>query len=608
MNKKISLLLAFTLVFSSLSGCAGQGASSSASTSAVSAAVSTASEETVSARQTAVTAQPETSSQSDSAAQASGLFSSRDLDPSYDAATAVSITLNGESASCDSAGVTVSGSVVTITAEGVYLLSGSLTNGQIVVDAPDTAKVQLVLSGASVNCDTSAAVYVKQADKTFLTLAEGSQNTLSNQSEFVAVDENSIDAVVFAKDDLTINGSGTLQVNAAYGHGVVGKDELTVTGGVLEITAAQHALSGKDCVNIADGSFTLVSGTDGIHSENKDDATRGSLYIGGGSFTVNAQGDCLDAATTLQIEDGTFSLTAGTGSEGTVSSDVSAKGLKSGGDLLVNGGSFQVDSTDDSVHTNGSMTVGGGTFTLASGDDGMHADATLTVSGGDITITRSYEGIEGNDVAINGGTISLVASDDGLNAAGGNDGSSLNGRPGQNGFAGGGNNSITITGGKVTVDASGDGIDSNGSLTISGGEVYVTGPAGGENSALDCDGTAVVNGGILIAVCGQSMMMTGPDSSSAQGSIIYGAGAQQTGEVVLSDSSGTLTSYTPARSYQYLILSAPGLQQGGTYTLTTGTEITEITLTESSYSNVTGGMGGGMGGGMRGGMGGMGGF
>lgn len=211
-------------------------------------------------------------------------------------------------------GVYISGNIITITKEGTYVLSGALSEGQIVVDA-DSAKVQLVLDNADITCASSAAIYVKNADKTFITLAEGSENILMNTAEYEAIDDNNIDAVIFSKDDLTLNGKGTLTINSEYGHGIVSKDDLKLVGGTYNITAENHALSGKDSVRIADGTYNLTSGKDGIHSENADDDEKGFVYIASGDFTIESTGDGIDASYVVQIDDGDFDITAGDGAE-----------------------------------------------------------------------------------------------------------------------------------------------------------------------------------------------------------------------------------------------------------------------------------------------------
>lgn len=213
-----------------------------------------------------------------------------------------------------SSGVSISGNIITITKEGTYVFSGALSEGQIVVDA-DSAKVQLVLDNADITCASSAAIYVKNADKTFITLAEGSENILMNTAEYEAIDDNNIDAVIFSKDDLTLNGKGTLTINSEYGHGIVSKDDLKLVGGICNITAKAHALSGKDSVRIAAGTYNLTSGKDGIHSENADDDEKGFVYIASGDFTIESTGDGIDASYVVQIDDGDFDITAGNGAE-----------------------------------------------------------------------------------------------------------------------------------------------------------------------------------------------------------------------------------------------------------------------------------------------------
>lgn len=219
------------------------------------------------------------------------MFTDRDKEVGYDEETAVSVTLADGATSCDDNSVSIEDDTVTISEEGTYILSGSLSNGQIIIDADENAKIQLILDNAAINCGTSAAIYVRQADKVFVTLASGSENTLSNTSDFVAIDDNNIDGVIFSKSDLTLNGSGSLTVNAAYGHGIVSKDDLVITSGTYTITAAKHALSGKDSVRIADGVITLDAGTDGIHSENTDKDGKGFIYIAGGDINIEADSD-----------------------------------------------------------------------------------------------------------------------------------------------------------------------------------------------------------------------------------------------------------------------------------------------------------------------------
>ena len=453
----------------------------------------------------------------------SSWFSDRDLDGSYDESQAIDITLSGTSASCSADGVTVSGSQVIISAEGIYRLSGTLEDGQIVINAADTDKVQLVLDGVTIHSATSAAIYALEADKVFVTLADGSENTLSNDGSYVAIDDNNIDAVIFSKTDLTLNGSGSLTIQAQAGHGVVSKDELVVTGGSYTVTSASHGMTGKDSVAIAGGVFTITSGKDGIHAENTEDTTLGALYIAGGSYTIHAQGDAISASGALQIDGGAFELTTGEGSasvemstdesltagglgrSATISTQettttetdtISQKGIKGESTYTINGGTFTINSADDCLHAGGAMVIAAGEFNLSSGDDAAHCDDALTIQSGTFTIPYCYEGIEGLSITIEGGTFDITSHDDGLNAAGGADSSGFGGfggRP-QDTFASSSDSFITINGGTFTIVSGGDSVDSNGDLTINGGTLDLTCNGSGD-TALDCDGTYTNIGG-----------------------------------------------------------------------------------------------------------------
>ena len=548
------------------------------------------------------------------------MFTRRDMDADFDEDGAVAVRLNGDSIRCADQSVRISGTTATITAAGTYVLSGELTDGRIVVEAEKSDKVRLVLSGASVTCENSAPLYILKADKVFLTLAPGTENSLINGGSFVAVDENNIDAAVFSKQDLTLNGSGSLSVISPAGHGIVSKDDLVFTGGAYTVSAASHGLEAKDSVRVTGASIAIDAGKDGIHAENDDDTDLGFVYISGGELTITAEGDGISAGSTMRVEGGVFDITAGGGSanaephssdfpgggfmgrrgpgspfqtveETAEDSGVSAKGLKAEGELQITGGTFVINAADDAVHSNGSITVSGGEFEIATGDDGFHADEKLTVTGGDILITESYEGLEALELEIAGGDIRLTASDDGLNAAGGKDESGFGGprggdrfggprggdRPGnpQDGRGGGAsssssNASILISGGTLYIKASGDGIDSNGTLTITGGSTTVVCPIQGDTSALDYDVSGEITGGTFVGTGAAGMAQT--FSASQQGVISVNAGNQPAGtRIALTDAAGnTLLSTEPELPFSVVILSSPELKTGESYTLTVG--------------------------------------
>ena len=578
----------------------------------------------------------ETSAQSEAGSYSSAdMFTERDLAGTYEESGAVYVTLSGDGIIGETDGVAINGQTVTITAEGTYIFSGTLSEGQIVVDA-DNAKVQIVFDNVDITCASSAAVYVKSAEKVFVTLAEGAQNTLRNTDEYVAIDDNNIDAVIFAKSDLTLNGTGSLTIISAEGHGIVSKDDLKITGGTYDITAAGHALSGKDSVRIADGTFILTAEKDGIHAENADDEEKGYIYIADGDFTITSDGDGMDASNIVQIEDGTLDITAGGGAANSLKthesdmpggpgggmlqngarpggesmpqmgerpggenmpqdtttdeSGTSTKGIKAGGGMYLNGGIYQIDSADDSIHSNANITIADGTYTLATGDDGVHADDALTVNGGTITVTESYEGLEGLTVTINDGTIDITARDDGVNAAGGTD---------QSGFGTFGDHFkgmdsaddeteettdkemwMELNGGYIHILAGGDGVDSNGDLTINGGEIYIDGPSDNGNSAIDYGdrSSAYVNGGTLVAIGSSGMAEVMSDSSKQKVLMVKLGEQMEAGNVVLTDSEGNvIVSYTALKSYDCVIISTAEVESGATYTLTTSGTMTEVT-------------------------------
>lgn len=548
------------------------------------------------------------------------MFTERDLDASYDESSSAKIALADGATKSDSDNVKTDGDAVEITGEGTYIISGTLTNGRIIINAKDSDKIQLVLNGANINCDTGAAIYVKQADKVFITLAPSSENTLSNKREFVAVDDNNIDSVIFSKSDLTLNGSGKLTVNAAYGHGIVSKDDLVLTGGEYSITSEKQALSGKDSIRVADGTYTLNAGKDGLHSENADDTSKGFIYIANGTFDITCDCDGIDASGTVTVKNGSVNITSGGGSENaekkseeffpggrnqqnqsaeqtTEQSDsVSAKGIKADGNLTIVSGEFSINSADDAIHSNSSITVSGGIYKILTGDDGIHADANLTVTNGTLKIEKSYEGLEGQAINISGGTISIVSDDDGMNAAGGNDESGFGGKMMQDDFSTDENSSIIISGGKITINASGDGIDSNGNFYVKGGEIYVSGPENDGNGALDYSGDAQITGGTIVAA-GMNGMAQNFGSSSTQGSILLNVSSRSSGAVTVKDSSGNvIISFTPEKEYNSVVISTPDIKKGETYTVTAAGESQTVEMSDIIYSSAgsaTGSPGGG---------------
>lgn len=607
MKKKIlAIIVATALIVSCFTSCDNNTSSDSQASQAESS--TTVSADSASSGTDASSASDsrtsDSSSDSDKQLTADDMFSDRDLSGDYSECT--DITLNKSTASCSDSSVTVADGSVTITKAGTYKFSGTFT-GQIIVNAGDSDKVQLVFDNANITKDGSAALYVANADKVFVTTVKGTENTLASTGEFATSDEETnIDGAIFSKSDITFNGSGTLNVKCESKHGIVTKDDLKITGGTYNITSASQGLSGKDSVRIAGGNITVTSGTDGIHSENTDDTEKGYVYISGGTLNITSGKDCIDASGTVDIKDGTFTLKAGGGSSEKITGDSteSYKGINADGVLTISGGTFDIDTLDDAIHSNADVTVSGGTLDISTGDDGIHSGNNTVVSGGEINIAKCYEGLEGQTVTVSGGKVTLTASDDGINAAGG-DNQGVGGGFGPDSFSADSNAKITITGGEIHVNASGDGLDSNGDIEISGGTVYVYGPTSDGNGSLDYDNNAVITGGTVL-IAGSSGMAMNFGSESTQGSILASTGNASAGTAVkLTDSSGNvIAEFTPTVSFQTIVISTPDITSDGTYTLTVGDSKQEITMSGYIYGSR---MGGGFGGGQPGGNGGFGG-
>ena len=274
-----------------------------------------------------------------------------------------------------------SGQNTTITEAGVYILSGSATDASIIVEAADDAKVQLVLQSLTITNSSTPAIYVKNADKVFVTTQKDTANTLTVTGAFTADGETNTDAVIFAKDDIVFNGEGSLTLSST-GNGVSGKDDVKITGGSLAIECAADAIEANDEISVAGGTITINSQKDGLHAENSEDNTQGSIYISGGTFDITAASDAIQGTTTVVIDGGTFTLAAGEGIEGT--------------NVTINDGTINISASDDGINaTNKSservcITINGGNITINMGQgdtDGLDSNGDLTITGGTINIT-----------------------------------------------------------------------------------------------------------------------------------------------------------------------------------------------------------------------------
>lgn len=502
-----------------------------------------------------------------------GTYEEEDLNTEYDSdSSTVELSDNTEEVE----GVSVDGQTVTINQGGTYVLSGELTDGQVVVNVNEDEKVHLVLNDVTITNQQGPAILVEQAEKVVTTLASDTTNTLTDGDDYqLDGDETEPNATFYSKEDLVINGDGELKVSGNYNNGIRSKDDLILVSGEYTVNAKNNALKGKDSVQILDGSYTLTTEEgDGIQSNNSDEEDKGYIAIDGGTFKITSGRDGVQAETVVNIQQAEITIKTG---ENETSDEESYKGIKAGNSLLIQNGTFKLTTADDSLHSDGDIAIKDGEFTLDSGDDGIHADNDLTIDGGTINVTDSNEGLEASVITINDGDIAVVASDDGLNASDGSS-SDTEETAGQEGAPGEEQADdsllLAINGGTLHVDAQGDGLDSNGNIEMTGGTVTVDGPTEDNNGALDYEGDFEVSGGTLIAAGSSGMAMNVSDSSSQASLGVYFSETQSAGTIVsLQDSDGNvIATYKPSKDFDHIVISSSELEVDESYTLVSGTD------------------------------------
>ena len=555
------------------------------------------------------------------------MFTDRDKEVGYDEEKCVAITLSDDGSSCDNTSVAIDGQTITITEEGTYLLSGSLSNGSVVVATDENVKVRLIFNGVAINNDSSAAIYVQSADKVFITLAPDSENMLSNGGTYEAVDDNNIDSVIFSKSDLTLNGSGSLTVTAKAGHGIVSKDDLVITGGTYAITAASQGLSGKDSIRILDGDFTIASGKDALYSENEDNAEKGFVYIAGGNFNLTASGDGISASGNMTLLDGMYTMTTGGGSEngkdhqeGGPGGSGGPGGMDNPGDNMMTSGerpkesrgemsdndqmmppsdNSQDDTSSDNSESADNRPTSSSDNQQPSGQmmeqpdksdeetetedeteettsrKGIKAKGNLIISGGTYTINAADDGIHSNsNITINGGTLAITSGDDGVHADGQvivNDGTIAISES-YEGIEG--NEKILIVGGQITLTSSDDGFNGD-TIEISGGHTEID----AEGDGIDANGILTVSGG--------ETYVSGPtgDGNSA---LDYETDAVITGGILVAAGSSGMAVNFGNNSTQGSVLVNMDRQEAGTDIVLTDASGTELInwQTSKKYTSV----------------------
>ena len=521
----------------------------------------------------------------------------------WNSADVIDIELNGDSITVTPAdAATVDGSTVTITSAANYRITGTLNNGQVIVDTDDEETVRLILNGVDITCSNSAPIYIVDAEKVILVLQEGTENYVTDGASYVLEpDTDEPNAAVFSRSDLTIFGDGSLDVDGNYNDGIASKDGLIIKNGAITVSSVDDGIRGKDYLVVKAGNITLDVGGDGLKSDNTANATMGYVSVEAGVIHVLSGGDAISAETDVLVSSGEFTLTSGGGSSGVTSA--SAKGIKGLVSVIIDGGTFTVNSADDAVHSNNAIIINGGAFAISTGDDAFHADESLEINGGNIDITQCFEGLESNVITINNGHIEIDSTDDGINVAGGNDGENPMAPPNENQW-------LHINGGYIVISAVADGIDTNGYMDMSGGTVIINGPTDPFNAAIDYGfGTFKITGGTLVAV-GSLGMAQAPSGISTQYSVHIKLNVTRTPRLIhLNTTSGEVFTFMPTKTFQSIVYSSPqlapgphtlylggsstgtptdGLYEGGTYT--PGNLYTNFTI--SGIVTTIGGWGG----------------
>lgn len=485
-------------------------------------------------------------------------YSEQDL--SWDASSETAIDLSNPTATD---GVTVEDGTLTITKAGTYKLSGEY-QGQIKVETADSDAVRLVLDNANITNSSGAALNVVNADEVILYSASGTTNTISDGADYTATGEDDPDAVVYSKADMTIAGEGTLKVNGNHEDGIHTSDGLVIASGTLEVNAANTGIKGKDYVDILGGTINVTAQQDGIKSTNDTDEGQGWTRLSNGTVTVNAGDDGFKASRVVEISGG--SLTVEQSDEG-----IEAQYIN------VSGGDVNVTSADDGMNASLKTSNSESTDSSANTSDAANQQQNNTQNQGNQNM--------GQPPAMPGGNAQDGKSQNGTTGTG----QQGMGQPPQGGMPGGGGGTfevidaaINVSGGHVTVNAEGDGIDSNGVTTLSGGTLIVNGPSQDGNAALDTNGDLLLNGATVLSGS-TADMFEAPSTNSTSGylKLTNSSGFEQGSTVQVADSSGkVVANYKVTKSnVQLVLVSSSSIVKGQSYTVYTTTSAVDSNAT-----------------------------
>lgn len=482
-------------------------------------------------------------------------YSKEELTDSYEEDKSVIISLSNEKTKIKGSGASLKDSTITISKSGTYVFSGNLDNGQVVVDVGDKETVRIVLNNAIISSSTSAAIHIKNSDKTIITLEKDSNNTLSDAKKYKDTSNNAPTGTIFSSDDLVFNGSGILNVNGNFNNAIVSRDDLKIANGNFIIYSVDDGIIGKDMLSVLDGIFDINVKGDGISSTNDKDADKGFIVINGGKFKITSGNDSIQAETSIVLNDGNFNILSGGGSSILATKEEkileSAKGLKANNYIVINNGTFNINSLDDAIHSNNSVEINNGEIIISTDDDAIHANKILTINNGNIDIKNCYEGLEAIDITINKGKITIIAIDDGLNANLDNI------------------SSISINGGDLFINASGDGIDSNNNIEMTGGNVVLYGSKRQNDGAIDYDGTFIISGGTIIASGTIGMVQSTSDKSNQNSILMFFSDTiNKKSKVTLKDDKNNLIlEITPIKEFETILFSSKEIKKGNRYTI-----------------------------------------
>jgi hypothetical protein len=461
--------------------------------------------------------------------------------------------------SLESSELKLNGKSVEITKSGNYTLSGYISNGSIVVNT--SGDVKLIFNGVSISSDDGPAILIVSSNNVIIELKEDTKNYVSDSSTYSNLEYN---GCIHSMSDLIFQGDGYLEVNGNYNDGIVSKDDLKFDGGKYKIKSVDDGIVGKDSVYIVNGNFSLECNGDGIKSSNIEDNTKGFINIDNGKIDIISGQDGMQAESKLIINNGDISIKTRDGYKCVPNYSVSSKGLKSEDNLVIKDGNIVINSCDDGIHSNNYVGIVNGNIHISSGDDAIRANKEVIIDNGYIDIKDAYEGIEAEDVTINGGEFSILVSDDGLNISGGLDESYRGGLRDKQSNAGG---TLVITGGKLYIKSIGDGVDVNGNIIMSGGEVYIDGPIDTDNGAVDYDKIFDIRGGVFFAV-GTSVMAQTTSDISSQYSVMFYLDKMYSGKLTLVDSNGNnVFSFNPSKRYSSVVISNSSIRKGEEYDL-----------------------------------------